>query len=43
MLAKYLSEYQPRRIRSTSSLNVSAVRRLPSKMLIKAPPCDKYT
>ncbi len=41
MLAKYLSEYQPRRIRSTSSLKVSLVRRFPSKMDIRAPRLER--
>src|SRR6185436_7501775 len=34
IFSKYLSEYQPARMRSASSLNVSLVSRLPSKMLI---------
>jgi hypothetical protein len=34
MFSKYLSLYQPRRIRSMSSLKVSFVSRLPSKMLM---------
>src|SRR5215813_12053765 len=37
MFSKYLSEYQPWRIRSISSLKVSSVRRLPSKILIRLP------
>src|SRR3989304_9114203 len=37
MLAKYLSEYQPRRMRSTSSLKTSFVSREPSKIDIGDP------
>src|SRR3990172_2729305 len=37
MLTKYLSEYQPRRMRSTSSLKTSFVSRAPSKIDIAGP------